>query len=68
MKKKIITLLSTLQGKVIISLEDTVKVKTLVRISSDKKKFDNINDKMCKAKAIDSGNKEDISYCEYLLI
>ena len=36
MKKKIITLLSTLQGKVIISLEDNVKVKTLVRISSDK--------------------------------
>ena len=46
MKKKIITLLSTLQGKVIISLEDNVKVKTLVRISSDKKEFDNVNDKM----------------------
>ena len=46
MKKKIITLLSTLQGKIIISLEDTVKVKTLVRINSDKKEFDNINDKM----------------------
>ena len=46
MKKKIITLLSTLQGKIIISLEDTAKVKTLVRISSDEKEFDNINDKM----------------------